>query len=130
MTWSSKEISKQNEEYESTIAKLKTQHESAQKLLIEAELKATQFEADNRLLTEKNTGLNKSLQWAVKQYQDTLACLKHVQTTCNLEKSTAYEQCCRIINDNKKKQWCTVCQKEGGRYYCSRKCEDKYWYVE
>lgn len=121
---------KQNDEYQSTIVKLKTQHESAQKLLIEAESKVTQLDADNKALTEKNTGLNMSLQWAVKQYQDTMTRLKDVETKCNLEKNTAYEQCYRIINDNKKKQWCAVCQKQGGRYYCSSKCEDKYWYVK
>lgn len=124
------EISNKSGECQSAMVKLKTQHGAAKKMLKDVESKVVTLDAQNKALIEKNTGLNVSLQWAVKQYQESLNRLKDVEKKCDMEKSSAFEQCYEIINDNKKKQWCSTCQKEGGRYYCSRKCEEKYWYVE
>lgn len=120
-------MSNKSGESQAIMVKLKTQHTAAKKMLKDAESRAAQLDAQNRVLMEKNTGLNVSLQWAVKQYQDSLSRLKEIETNCNLEKASAFEQCYRMINDNKKKQWCATCQKAGGRYFCGSKCEEKFW---
>lgn len=121
------EISNKSGECQTTMVKLKTQHAATKKMLKDAEAKMATMDAQSRAIIEKNTGLNVSLQWAVKQYQDSVARLKDLETKCNIDKSSAFEQCYRMINDNKKKQWCAMCQKSGGRYFCGSKCEEKYW---
>lgn len=119
-----------NGECQATIDKLRKQHEAAQQLLLDAESKVDRLETENRALCKKNIGLELSVQWAEKKHENTLLRLKDVERRCNLEKSAAFEQCYNIINDNKKRQWCATCQKSGGHYYCSSKCEEKYWSVE
>lgn len=109
------------------LIKLKTQHATIKKSLKDAESKMAALQVENKSLMEKNTGLNVSLQWAVKQYQDSLNRLKDVEKKSNLEKTNVFEHCQRMITDNKKHQWCAVCQKPGGRYYCSKRCEENYW---
>lgn len=122
-------MSKQNGEWQSMVAKLKTSHGNILKTLENVESKMEALNETNKTLVGKNTGLNMSIQRVTKQYQDLTVQLKDVEAKCNMEKTNAFEQCYQMINDNKKKQWCTVCQKQGGRYYCSTQCEEYYWYV-
>lgn len=127
MTNNFNEISTKGVESQTILVKLKSQHCTAKKLLKDAETKVATMDAQNKALLEKNTSLNFSLQWISKQYQDSLRQLKDVETKCNMDKTSAFEQCYRMINDNKKKQWCSMCQKPGGRYFCDNKCEEMYW---
>lgn len=117
----------QNGDCQLTIEKLEAERVAAIKLLLDAESKGARLDVENKRLTEKNSGLDLSLQCARKNHQNTLERLREVERKCNLEKSEAFEHCYRIISDNKGKQWCSVCQESGGRYYCSSKCEEKYW---
>lgn len=127
MTNNFNEISTKGVESQTILVKLKSQHCTAKKLLKDAETKMATMDAQNKALLEKNTSLNFSLQWISKQYQDSLRQLKDVETKCNMDKTSAFEQCYRMINDNKKKQWCSMCQKPGERYFCDNKCEEMYW---
>lgn len=123
------QISKQNGAWQSMIVKLKTAHGMTLKQLKDVESKMLALNETNKKLTEKNADSSASLQRAKKEHQNMLNQLKDLETKCNVEKTKAYDHCYRMINENKKKQWCTVCQKEGGRFYCSRECEEYHWYV-
>lgn len=84
----------------------------------------------NKTLVEKNANLNSTMQRVTNQYQVLSNQMKDVEAKCNKEKTNAYEQCYLMVSENKKKQWCVVCQEPGtGRYYCSNECEEYYWSV-
>lgn len=120
---------KEKGEWQSMMVKLKAAHVNAVKSAKHTESKMAESHQANKMLVEKNTSLNVALQRTTKQYQDLLGQMKDVETKCNLEKSNAFEECYRMISDNKKKQWCVVCEKQGGRYYCSSQCEEYFWFV-
>lgn len=120
-------MSKQNGSWQSMIVKLKTAHGMKLKQLKDVESKIVALNEANKKLAVKNADSNGSLQRAKKEYQNIVEQMKDVETKCNQEKTKAYDQCYRMINENKMKQWCAVCQKPGGRYYCSSECEEYYW---
>lgn len=120
---------KEKGELQSIVDKLKATHGSTLKTLQDTQWKLASLTEVYNDLEGRNKGLDKSLQWSIKQYKDMLVRFKDVETNCNLAKCNAIEECKRMVNENKKKQWCAVCQKSGGRYYCSDECEESNWYV-
>lgn len=122
-------MSKQNGEWQSMVVKLKKSHGNTLKTLKKVESKMEALNMVNKTLGEKNIGSNISMQRITKQCQDLSIQLEDVKKKCNVEKTNAFEHCYKTVEENKKKQWCMMCQKEGGRYYCSTQCEEYYWYV-
>lgn len=122
------QMSKQNDEWQARMAELKKAHGNTLKTLKKVETKMENLSAANKKLVEKNANLNSSMTRVTKQYQMLSNQIGDIEAKCNQEKTKAYEECYQRVSDNKKKQWCVVCQKQGpGRYYCSNDCEEYYW---
>lgn len=116
-------------DWQATIAKLNAKLAATQNLLKDAEMQLSASQAENKVLVRKHDALDESLQWAVNKHQDALGRLREFEKKHKLDQTNLFEHCHRLITDNKKRQWCTMCLKPGGRYFCTNKCEDNYWYV-
>lgn len=119
----------QNNDWQTTMVKLKTQHAATKKSLKDAESRLATIDAENKTLVEKNTSLNVSLQWAVKQYHEQVGRVKDIESTTKMDKTNLLQHCHHLIAENKKRQWCVVCHKQGGSFYCSSTCKETYWYA-
>lgn len=117
------QMTKQSGEWQAMAAQLKTSNSNMSKKLRNVETKLAVLNETNQILMERETDLNLSVQLATQKYQVAQSRLEELQG----EHSKTVARYQSTINESKKKQWCTMCQKEGGRYYCSSQCEDDFW---
>lgn len=104
-------------------------NQNTTKRLKEAEWGMVTLNQQNNELAGRNAGLNKSLQWQVKQYQDLLAKQNDMEWKFNDEKQKTLQFCEYMIKENKKHQWCAMCQERGKPYFCSDECKQSHRYV-
>lgn len=121
-------MSMQNTKLQSTVSRL-------QKISTEQADQLKSAEANNSYLLKANKVLMESTE-KLKSQLDTVTLENKIQqnqmaqekSECDLAKAKAFEDCAKLIEETKKKQWCATCGMPGGRFYCSSQCEEYYRY--
>lgn len=107
------QISMNNAESNVKVVKYEAKIRDLMNRLNNSDMKNAQLTGENKSLEEINKELTTAL--------DDLS-LKNKNLVNQMK-----AQSMQMLAEVKKKQWCAMCGKPGGRYYCSSHCEEIFW---